>query len=306
MYCAFINYEKAFDTVVRDALWFKLVDSGVSCKMVKMIKSLYSKVLAAIKLQTDISSFFEISLGVKQGEPLSPLMFIMFVNDVHSEFSQSLDADSEEVNRINIQQMCLILLLFAEYMVLFSTDPVELQLLLNKLRNRLNDFMTCLWGLTKLYSTEWGLKLNTSKTKICVFQKRISNIDFTWSYNGLNLDIVDSFSHLGVKFTSNGSLEAGVKALSDQALRAVNNLLGLFQRVYFDIKTKLALFDALVTPILLYNAEVWGLYDFPHIDKIHIKFCKILLGVRHCMLYMENWKDFLYRLLLKRELRNFG
>ena len=177
MYCAFVDYEKAFDTIVRDALWFKLVDSGVSCKMVKMIKSLYSKVLAAIKLQTDISSFFEISLGVKQGEPLSPLMFIMFINDVHSEFLQSLDADSEEVNGINIQQMCLILLLFADDTVLFSTDPVELQLLLNKL----NDFMTCLWGLAKLYSTEWGLKVNTSKTKICVFQKRISNIDFTWS-----------------------------------------------------------------------------------------------------------------------------
>ena len=52
MYCAFVDYEKAFDTV---ALWFKLVNSGVSCKMVK---SLYSKVLAVIKLQTDISSFF--------------------------------------------------------------------------------------------------------------------------------------------------------------------------------------------------------------------------------------------------------
>ena len=62
MYCAFVDYEKAFDTVVRDALWFKLVDSGVSCKMVKMIKSLYSKVLAAIKLQTDISSLFFLNI----------------------------------------------------------------------------------------------------------------------------------------------------------------------------------------------------------------------------------------------------
>ena len=105
MYCAFVDYEKAFDTVVRDALWFKLVDSGVSCKMVKLIKSLYSKVSAAIKLQTDITSFFEISLGVKLGDPLSTLLFILFVNDVHSEFSQSLDADSEEVNGINIQQI---------------------------------------------------------------------------------------------------------------------------------------------------------------------------------------------------------
>ena len=99
------------------------------------------------------------------------------------------------------------------------------------------------------------------------------------------------FFYLGVKFSSNGSLEAGVKALSDQALRAANNLLGLFQSVYFDIKTKLALFDALVTPILLYSAEVWGLYDYQHIDKIHIKFCKILLGVRqqtpNCAVYGE-------------------
>ena len=50
--------------------------------------------------------------------------------------------------------------------------------------------------------------------------------------------------------------------------------------MYFDIKTKLALFDSLVTPILLFGAEVWGLYDYSCIDKIHIKFCKIILGVR--------------------------
>ena len=54
-----------------------------------------------------------------------------------------------------------MLLLFEDDMVLFSRDPVELQLLLNK---------------PYKYSTEWGLKVNTSKTKICAFQKRRSNI----------------------------------------------------------------------------------------------------------------------------------
>ena len=83
-----------------------------------------------------------------------------------------------------------------------------------------------------------------------------------------------------MKFTANGNLEAGAKALSDQALRAVNNLLGLFQKVHFDIMTKLALFDSLVIPILLYGPEVWGLYDYSCIDKIHIKFCKTILGVQ--------------------------
>ena len=36
----------------------------------------------------------------------------------------------------------------------------------------------------------------------------------------------------------------------------------------------------LVTPILLYGAEVWGIYGIKNIDRIHIKFCKSILGVR--------------------------
>ena len=118
------------------------------------------------------------------------------------------------------------------------------------------------------------------KTKICIFEKRKSDIEFTWSYNGENLEVVDSFIYHGMKFTSNGSFETGIKALSDQALMAVNNFLSLFQRVHFDTKPKLTLFDSLVTPILLYGSEVWGVYDYSCVDKIHIKFCKIILGVR--------------------------
>ena len=85
LYCAFIDYEKAFDTVIRDALWFKLLDNGISSKLTRNLRSLYHKVLAAVKMQSDVFSFFEIALGVKQGEPLSPLLFILFVNDVYSD-----------------------------------------------------------------------------------------------------------------------------------------------------------------------------------------------------------------------------
>ena len=44
--------------------------------------------------------------------------------------------------------------------------------------------------------------------------------------------------------------------------------------------TKLRLFDSVVAPILLYASEVWGIYGYDHVDKVHIKFCKKLLGVR--------------------------
>jgi len=84
LYCAFIDYEKAFDTVIHDALWIKLVSSGLSCKMLPMIKSMYKKVTSCIKNADNMSysELFDVSVGVKQGEPLSPLLFILFINDI--------------------------------------------------------------------------------------------------------------------------------------------------------------------------------------------------------------------------------
>ena len=170
-----------------------------------------------------------------------------------------------EVAGVSINQLCFFLLLFADDMVLFSKDPMELQSLFDKLY---------------AYSTEWGLKVNIRKTKVCVFENRRTQINHRWLIHGEPLETVDSFCYLGMKFHYNGNLEPGIKALSGQALKATNQLLALFKRMKFDVKTKLRLFDSLVSPIILYASEVWGIYGYDHIDKIHIKFCKNLLGVR--------------------------
>lgn len=36
----------------------------------------------------------------------------------------------------------------------------------------------------------------------------------------------------------------------------------------------------MVMPILLYASEIWGIYDLKEIDKLHLRFCKRILGVR--------------------------
>ena len=51
LYCVFIDYEKAFDTVIHKALWVKLINNGVSCKFTRILQSLYGKVLAAVHIQ---------------------------------------------------------------------------------------------------------------------------------------------------------------------------------------------------------------------------------------------------------------
>ena len=61
-----------------------------------------------------------------------------------------------------------------------------------------------------------------------------------------------------------------MKALNDQALKAYNNLLSLFDKVDMDIKTKPSLFYAIVVPILLYCSEVWGINNFTDVDKMSV------------------------------------
>ena len=43
---------------------------------------------------------------------------------------------------------------------------------------------------------------------------------------------------------------------------------------------KLSLFDKMIVPILLYGPEVWGMYGYKEIDKLHLKFCKRILSVK--------------------------
>ena len=261
LWCIFIDYKRAFDTVERDALWHKLIQSGISCKMTKMIKSMYAEVQACVKLtnSSNLSDFFNVTIGLKQGEPLSPLLFLLVINDIMENIDFNALTDSD------IQLLSKYLILFADDIVLFTTDPVSLQAQID-----------CIYD----YSCKWSLEINIDKTKICVFEKRRSPKDQLFHINGKLIEIVDSFTYLGIVFNYTGTFNLAIKALQGQALRAYGNLLKIFDKNPLDIKTKISLFDAMVVPILLYGEEVWGVYTFKDIDNLHLRFLRYLLGVK--------------------------
>lgn len=62
--------------------------------------------------------------------------------------------------------------------------------------------------------------------------------------------------------------------LFEQALKAINGLYSTFSRLNFNVKTKLILFDRMISLILFYCSEVFCIYDTSAIDRLHVKFCK--------------------------------
>ena len=57
--CSFVDLKKCFDYVYRNGIWFKLIEQGVSSKIVKTLQSMYSTVKSCDRVNGTLSEFFD-------------------------------------------------------------------------------------------------------------------------------------------------------------------------------------------------------------------------------------------------------
>jgi len=143
LYSCFVDYAKAFDTVCREALLFKLWKMGIQGKFFNCLQHMYTNSSAKVKLLNKLSEKIDILCGTEQGHPMSPELFKCFVH----ELSEQLNAqDEDDVPTMNGKKITH--LLWADDLVLLALNPEGLQKMLNVLH------VYCLdWGLSCLLYT---------------------------------------------------------------------------------------------------------------------------------------------------------
>ena len=117
------------------------------------------------------------------------------------------------------------------------------------------------------------------KSKIKIFEKGNKPVHYTFYLYGNEIEVVSSFKYLGVVFLKNANWYRTQKCISDQANLQLHRLFCVFQEIELPFSQKL--FDTLVTPILNYGSEVWGMHDGKNIENVHIQFCRRILNVRN-------------------------
>ena len=69
------------------------------------------------------------------------------------------------------------------------------------------------------------------------------------------------------------------------------------RKLHIPIDVQLELFDAVVTPVVLYGSEIWCYEGCEILEKLHLQFCKIILCLKNqraMLWYMKNWEDIHY------------
>ena len=156
----------------------------------------------------------------------------------------------------------LFTLLCADITILLSESSADLQNMLNILHS---------------YCQKWQLTVNTTKTKIVVFSRgKIRNLP-KLSYGEETIEVVSSYNYLGVLFNYDGKFGRSIKKQISQAKRAMFALISKARKLQLPFDLLCHLFDACISPILLYGCEVWGYSNFEAIERVHSYFCKYIL-----------------------------
>ena len=85
MYVLFVDFKEAFDTTKRTAIWKALSNKGVPQKIYKIIRAMYEKTDLSVLHNGNTCQPFQTNARIKQGCPLSTLLFTIVLNETMSE-----------------------------------------------------------------------------------------------------------------------------------------------------------------------------------------------------------------------------
>jgi hypothetical protein len=280
LHIIFIDIEKAFDSVCRKTLWRVLEKFGCPPRFIAIVSALHNDMLGKVLYGGKVSEPFAIKTGVKQGCVLAPVLFALYLAavDMHVKAERTigiplryrLDGCLFNLRRLRARtktsDTIVSELQYADDNGILAHEGEELQ------------DSTTAWdeGYRK-----FGLKMNYEKTKMLSLTSNEQDCRIQVANN--TIEHVQRFVYLGSTLSSDNSLDQEIT----NRIRAAHCSYGrLMRRVFLNhglrIRTKLAVYQAVVVSTLLYGCETWTLYSrhTKLLEQFHIGKLRRLLRIR--------------------------
>ena len=228
-----IDFEKAFDTVRWSFLHKLLIYYGFGKQFQKWISILYAESESCVTNNGHLSSYFKLSRGIRQGCPISALLFLLV-----AEVAAVLIRKSKEMHGIHVNEQEIKLCQLADDTTLFLSDSMSVKSALDIFENfykysglRLNKSKTIAFYVQNeniIKKNDWGIKCTCSPFKTLG----------TWFSNDL---------------TEMGSLNTGDK------IKQINSIISSWLPRQLTLKGKITVIKSLILPHILQLASTFSL-----------------------------------------------
>ena len=226
----FVDLQKAFDTVDHVILLKKLEHYGIRGIGNSWFHSYLSNRSQFVSILGFNSSLKSIMRGVPQGSVLGPLLFLLYINDLHEAIKYCMVHHfADDTN-----------------LLLFDSSLKSLQKKIN-----IDLKLLCHWLNANKIS------LNTKKTEYILFRHKQKTINFNLKLklNGKKLYPSSYIKYLGIFLDENLNWKKHVSILSSKLRRANGALAKL--RHFVPPKTLISVYHAIFNSHLNYGNQIW-------------------------------------------------
>lgn len=236
-YVTFIDLEKAFDKVEWTLLFETLKKRKIDWKDRRLILNLYRSQTTIIDVNGVIKEA-KIRKGVRQGCPISPYLFNIFIEEAMNEMK-------EETSGVKINGHRIHSIRFADDIALVAETENEMNEMLNILAEKL---------------TNHKLKINATKTKTMIIRKESDTCGEAHIHLGPTpIQQVKEFCYLGSIISESNKTIIDIKRRIGMAKQAFMKKYSLLTSKHFQIETRKKFIKTFIWSILIYGCETWTL-----------------------------------------------
>ena len=266
VFWAFMDLEKAYDRVDREAMWQVLRLYGIGGKLLGAVQSFYMESRACVRVGCEVSNWFPVKVGLRQGCVMSPWLFNVYMDGVVREvkartYGKGVQMVGENGERLQVSQ-----LLFADDTALVADSEEDLRRLVMEF-GRVCD--------------RRKLRVNVAKSKVmrCSRSGDVGGLEVR--LNGELLEEVDVFKYLGAHVAADGSMEVEVGKKVVEGSKVLGAVKGVLKGRSMSMEAKRSIYEGVIVPTVTYGAETWSLREAERrrLDVFEMKCLRSMVGV---------------------------
>ena len=225
-----IDFQKAFDSVNRNFLFSTLAAFNFGSSFIQWIQTFYQNISSCVLNNGFSTGPFEIQRGVRQGDPLSPYLFIIVLEVLAVSIRKNKDIQGIVVDGIEVK-----LELFADDLTVFLRNDGSVRHLL---------------ALISKFGICSGLVINFDKTEMFILGNSVMAPAQDQSI--MNINVKRAVKILGVYFTYDSRLRH--KLNFKEIIDAVKTKLQLWKWRNLTIIGRIQIVKTFVIPLIMYRA----------------------------------------------------